>query len=73
MSQKIAKMLRRLRQGDKKGKRKYNFFNHSERSTIRADYLERGDKVRKDYSKAKRKVKQERINEQVSYNKTTQE
>ena len=73
MNQKTAKMLRRLRKGDKKGKREFNNYNLKDRAIIRADYLDRGEKLKKDYSEAKRKVKQERINEQVSYNKTTQE
>lgn len=63
MSQKVSKMLRRLRKGDKAGKKWYNTFTHFERGTIRADYLKRGDNVQKNYTAAKKEVKQERINE----------
>lgn len=66
MNQKASKMLRRLRQGSKAGKRTYNKFTHLEKSEVRADYIDRGEQLQIDYTSAKKLVKKERMNAEYS-------
>ena len=63
MNGRNAKMLRRLRQDTKVGKRIFLAFSHSDRALIRADYIERGDTSRSQYTEAKKLARKERIGE----------
>jgi len=63
MNGRNAKMLRRLRKDNKVGKRMFKSYTKSERALIRADYTERGEDIRIQYTNAKRIAKQELISE----------
>lgn len=63
MNARNAKMLRRLRQDNRAGKRIFLAFNQYDRAKIRADYIDRGDTARKQYTEAKKLAKQESLSE----------
>lgn len=63
MNGRNAKMLRRLRQDTKMRKSIFLAFNQHDRALIRADYIERGDTARSQYTEAKKIAKKERISE----------
>ena len=63
MNQKVAKMLRRIDQATKKGKATWNSFTPNERGELRADYIERGDQARKNYTHKKRNDKRRALGE----------
>jgi len=63
MNGKVSKMLRRVQKSNKAGKKEFLSFTPEERGEIRADYKERGDIARENYTATKKKIKKERIGE----------
>ncbi len=61
MNGRVSKMLRRLNQSHKEGKKGYNLFTHIERGVINADYKERGDFAKKQYTANRKRLKYEQI------------
>lgn len=63
MNAKVSKMLRRLGKSNKAGKKEYNSFNHMQKGWLSADYAERGDTAKKNYTEMKKRRKNEQISD----------